>query len=60
MDQMGIASVATNMKSAQLQAEVGLRVMKMTMDISEQEGACLMEMIDAAMTGIGQNLDIFA
>jgi len=58
MDIMGIASVAQDMKTVQMQAEVGLRVMKMAMDTAEQEGAAFIEMLDAALTGVGQNLDV--
>jgi len=58
MDIMGIASVAQDMKATQLQAEVGLRVMKMAMNTAEQEGEAFIEMLDAAITGVGTNLDV--
>jgi len=58
MDIMGIASVAQDMKAAQVQAEVGLKVMKMAMNTAEQEGEAFIEMLDAALTGVGQNLDV--
>jgi len=60
MDSMGIASVAKNMKAVQLQTEKAFRVMKMVMNTAEEEGAALLKMMDAAMTGIGQNLDTYA
>jgi len=58
MDVMSIASTATNMKTAYIQSEVSFKVMKMTLDISKQESAALMEIMDAAMTGIGENIDM--
>ena len=58
MDVVGIANVAQDMKAAQIKAEVGLKVMKMAMDTAEQEGAAFIEMLDAALTGVGQNLDV--
>ena len=58
MDSMGIAGVANNMKTMQLQAETALRVMKMAMNITEDAGAALMKMMDAAITGVGQNVDM--
>ena len=57
---VGIANAANTMKTLHLQSETTFRVMKMVMDLSEQEGAGLIKMLDAAMTGIGQNIDMFA
>jgi len=58
MDPIRIANMASNMNMLHLQSETTFRVMKMVLDVSEQEGAGLMKMIDAAMTGIGQNIDM--
>jgi len=55
---MGVAQVATNMKTMSLHTEASLKVMKMAMNVAEQEGASLMKMIDTALTGLGQNLDM--
>jgi len=60
MDSMGIASIASNMKTAYLHSEVAFRVMKMAMDVSELQCDAIMEMMDVAMTGIGENLDMLA
>ena len=57
MDVMSIASVATNMKRTQLQTEAGLKVMKIAMDTTKMEGEQLIEMIDSAITGVGQTYD---
>ena len=57
MDVMGIATVATNMKRTQLQTEAGLKVMKIAMDTTKMEGEPLIEMIDSAITGVGQTYD---
>jgi len=60
MDSMGIASTAMNMKMAYVQTEVSFRVMKMTLDISKQACSAVVEMMDAAITGVGENFDIIA
>jgi len=57
---MGVAQVASNMKTISLRTEASLKVMKMAMDVVENEGAGLMKMIDSALTGLGQKLDISA
>jgi len=57
---MDVAQVAMSMKTMSVRTESSLKVMKMAMDVVEQEGADLMKLIDAAMTGIGQNIDIMA
>ena len=59
MDIMSIASVATDMKAAQFQSEVSVKVLKMTNDITEQIGSGLVEMM-ASMTGSGRYVDITA
>ena len=56
MDIMGIAGVATEMKMAQFQNEVSMRVMKMAIDNAEQVGDELVDIM-ASMTGAGQVLD---
>jgi len=58
MDTIGIANMATNVKMLHVQTEVAFKAIKMTMDMAEQEGAGLMKMLDAAMTGLGQNIDM--
>jgi len=45
------------MKMMSVQTEASCRVMKMVLDTAEQASDALMKMIDAAMTGIGQNID---
>ena len=54
-----IAQAASTMKATQLQTEASFKVMKMNKNLAEQEGAGLMKLIDAAMTGIGQNIDTY-
>jgi len=58
MDATGIARLASDMKTMQLQSEMSVRVLKMTMDVAAQEGEELVEMIDSILTGAGQNIDI--
>jgi len=58
MDPMGIASLASNMRTAYLHSEVEFRAMKLAIDISELECQAMMDMIDAAMTGVGVKLDV--
>ena len=54
----GIAQVATNIKTMSLLTEASLKVMKMAMNVAEQEGVGFMKILDSALTGVGQNLDI--
>ena len=58
MDTIRIANTASNISMLHVQSEATFRVMKMVMDSYEEEGDGLLKMIDAAMTGIGQNLDM--
>ena len=58
MNTIGIANTATNMKMIHVQTEATFRVMKMVMDVAEEVSDSLMKMIDAAMTGVGQNVDM--
>jgi len=46
------------MKMIHVQTEATFRVMKMVMDVAEEVSDSLMKMIDAAMTGVGQNVDM--
>jgi len=55
---MRIASAASDMKLLHVQTEATFRVMKMVMDTFEDASEGLMKMIDAAMTGVGQNVDM--
>ena len=57
MDTIRIANTATNMKMIHVQTEATFKVMKMVMDTAEEASDRLMRMIDAAMTGVGQNVD---
>ena len=58
MDITGVARIATDMKTAHLHTEIALRVMKMSMEQAEQGAEGLLKMIDASLTGIGQNIDV--
>ena len=60
MDMVGIAKMATNMKTMNLRNEATLKVLKIAMDTAEQEGEGLMKMIDAMLTGVGRNFDMSA
>ena len=53
----GIAEAVTDMKSAQFQSEVSMRVLKMSNEAIEHESGELVKMM-AAVTGIGHNIDI--
>ena len=53
----GIANIAIGMKTTQINTEAAMKVLKMSMDTAKQEGAGLMKMIDAMLTGVGRNLD---
>ena len=58
MDSFGIGRLATEMNTIQLQSEMSIRTMKMTMDIAKQAGEELVDMIDSILTGCGQNIDV--
>jgi len=58
MDTIRIANTATNIKMIHVQTEAAFKVMKMVMDTAEEASDSLMRMIDAAMTGVGQNVDM--
>jgi len=60
MDMVGIAKMATNMKTMNLRNEATLKVLKIAMDTAEQEGEGLMKMIDSMLTGVGRNFDMSA
>ena len=49
MDLSRIAGIASDMKAAQIQTEVSVRVLKMANDIAKVEGAELLGMMDAEL-----------
>jgi hypothetical protein len=64
---MDIAGIATSLSQAQLQSDVGTAVAKKTMDVQKQQGAAIVQMLDAAQdvakssTNAGVNgLDLYA
>ena len=60
MDSLGIARMATDMKTIMLQSEMSIRTMKMAMDMAEQAGDELVDMIDSILTGTGLYVDTYA
>ena len=58
MDTLRIASTASDIKMLHVQTEASFRVMKMVMETFDEASEGLMKMLDAAMTGIGQNIDM--
>ena len=59
MDIRGIAGLATDMKTSYLQTEVSAKVLKMTEDTVVQESADLLRMMNASVTGVGLNIDVY-
>ena len=54
----GIAEIASDMKTTRIRTEAAMKVLKISMDVAEQESVGLMKMIDSIITGVGQNCDI--
>jgi len=52
--------MATDMKTIMLQSEMSIRTMKMAMDMAEQAGDELVDMIDSILTGTGLYVDTYA
>lgn len=55
-----IASMATNMSSANLQYNVSMAVTKKAMDSQEVALEGLLEMMPPSPAGVGQNIDTYA
>lgn len=61
---MDIAGLSTIMKTSELQAQIGTAVLSKAMDMGEELGAGLVEMIDASAMelsvnpNVGGNIDI--
>lgn len=45
---MDIAGIATSLSNAQLQSSVDIAVAKKSMDVQKQQGAAIVQMLDAA------------
>lgn len=57
-----IASASISLKSSELMTNVGVALMGKTMDIAEEQGQAIQEMLDAsgAVTSGGHVLDVYA
>ena len=56
----GIASAASSMDAAGVQYMASLKVMNMAQDVFEEAAAELINAMNAIITGLGQNIDIYA
>lgn len=60
MNISGISSAASNMSAAGVQYMASLKVMGMAQDVFEDVAAELIDSLNAMITGLGQNIDIYA
>lgn len=57
---MDIAALATTMSASQFQTDLSFALMSKTLEIAEINGDEIAQMMEAAVTGVGQNLDVMA
>lgn len=57
---MDIAALATAMSASQFQTDLSFALMSKTLEIAETSGDEIAKMMEAAVTGVGQNLDVMA
>jgi hypothetical protein len=57
MDVDAVAAVATEMKAAEVQSNVGVAVEKKMMDMYKADGETVLQLMQKAM-GVGQNVNI--
>ena len=57
---MNIPALSATLSSLELSGELGIAVMSKALDTAEATGDAIAQMMEAAVTGLGQNLDIWA
>lgn len=57
---MDIAALATAMSASQIQTGISFALMSKSLEIAEFGGDELAKMMEAAVTGVGQNIDVMA
>lgn len=55
---MNIPALSTTLSTLELSGELGIAIMSKTLDTAEVTGDAIAQMMEAAVTGLGQNLDI--
>lgn len=57
---MDIAALATAMSASQIQTGISFALMSKTLEIAQTGSDELAKMMEAAVTGVGQNIDVMA
>lgn len=57
---MDIAALATAMSASQIQTGISFALMSKTLEIAQTGSDELAKMMEAAATGVGQNIDVMA
>ena len=55
---MNIPALSTTLSTLELSGELGIAIMSKALDTAEVTGDAIAQMMEAAVTGLGQNLDI--
>lgn len=57
---MDISSLSVSLSTANLYSDMGVAIMSKVLDTVEESGDAIAQMMEAALSGIGQNIDIRA